>query len=396
MNQRTHGRRQFEVRADVRAGERLAPQEGDGERPGSPPPAGGSERGAGKRRRRIALTLALLAAVVAGVVGIAVAAPWGNDEGTDPEPASIGPESTDPPSAPDVPFAGPRTVGHAADVPGVREPGRMTRHEGDFATSKDGQVVSNLEITGLLWIRHSDVVVDGVRVPAIDIDVENHPDASARIRWSTIGERRGRDETHNAVGTGNFSLYRSEVFGAVDLLKVTRGYAVVRESWLHGGYEWKSDPGQGGGRAHVDFLQTALIADASTIRVIDSLFDVWVFRRPDTAADVWRDPKASWTATGAVSLFQHRNEFSVKDALIRGNVFRGDVSSYFHLTHDGNGPPPTKVRIVDNVIYRPDGGRKQGWGGDGKILASRTPEAVVFSDNVDQDGNALTVEGASS
>ena len=301
-------------------------------------------------------------------------------------PRVAGPVARTPVAA--VAFAGPGTVGHAAAVAGLHTPAVLRTHAGDLTTSRDGQSIANLHVTGIIRVRHADVTITNVKTRAIDVQADRVPRASATIRWSTIGDPAGRDDGHNAVGKGNYRVYRSEIFGAVDLLKVTTGSIDVRESWIHGGYQWASDPGQNGGPAHVDFLQTTLKTDVSGITLLSNYFDAWVYRSPKRPQDVWRNLGASYSATGVISLFQHKNGRRVHDVLVKGNVFNGDAYSYFHATDNANGQPPANVRFLDNVIHR-----NYPTYGANKLAAFRTPSAIVWDGNVDQHGDAVVAKG---
>ncbi|HVM41300.1 MAG TPA: hypothetical protein VM618_11045 [Acidimicrobiia bacterium] len=288
-------------------------------------------------------------------------------------------------------FAGRGTVGHRADIPGVHRPATLTTRSGDMATSRDGQVVRNLNITGVLRVRHADVLIEDVKVRAIDVQADNDPRASATIRWTTVGSIKGWTGGYNALGTGNYTVYRSEIRGAVDLLKVNVGYVDVRESWIHGGHQWASDPGQGGSHAHVDFLQTVLKGNVSRITLVDNSFDAWVFRSPKDAWDVYRNLGASATGTGALSFFQHKNGYRIGDILVKGNVLNGDVYSYFHITDNTNGQAPRSIRIIDNVVWK-----NYSTFGANKLAGFRTPSAVVWRGNTDQHGRPISVKGTRS
>ena len=289
-----------------------------------------------------------------------------------------------------VPFAGRGTVGHAADIPGVHAPASLTTHSGNYSTSRDGQVIKNLNITGILYVRHPNVVIEDVKARAIDVQSDTS-NASATIRWTTVGNPQGRTDGYNALGTGNYTVYRSEIRGAVDLLKVNNGYVDVRESWIHGGHQWESDPGQGGNPAHVDFLQTVLKGNVSRITLVNNFFDAWVFRSPQDAWDVYRNLGASATGTGALSFFQHKNGYRIGDILVKGNVLNGDVYSYFHITDNTNGQAPRSIRIIDNVVWK-----NYSTFGANKLAGFRTPSAVVWRGNTDQHGRPISVKGTRS
>jgi len=286
-------------------------------------------------------------------------------------------------------FPGPGTVGHAADVPGRHKPAALRVHEGDLVTVRDGQRVQGLDITGALVVRHRGVVATDFRANSVSVASTDGTasQASAELRWCTVGVATGNTSTYNAVGLGNFSIYRCDLFGAVDLVKIRHGYARIQESWLHDPVQWASDPGQGGAPSHVDLVQTSLQGDVASIVITGNRFDAWAFRPPQRAGDTYGDIDGSRTSTGYISILQHQTAFAIDRVHVEGNRFDGPAWRCFYVIHDGGGGP-AETRIVGNVLVRnfPEVCREA-------TLSATTPSAIAWGGNVDEHGVEVTAAG---
>jgi len=287
--------------------------------------------------------------------------------------------------------AGSGTVGPEADLPGLHTPAVMQLHLGDLVTTRDGQHIENVDITGKLVVRHRNVTATNFRARRVAIGSMTNVDASASLSWCAVGDPEGSTSSYNGIGLGNYSVHRCDVFGAVDLVKLRYGYASVTESWLHDPVQWLVDPGQGGRPSHVDLFQTALGADVARIVIKDNRFDAWAFRQPERAGDTFGDLLASKTATGHVSLFAHSTGHTIHEVLIEGNLFDGNVYNCIYGIHDQHDAPFGAVRIVNNVFVRryKNACLKQ-------ALSATSPSSIVWNANVDEHGAAVLAWGTRS
>ncbi|HVL92255.1 MAG TPA: hypothetical protein VM264_02830, partial [Acidimicrobiales bacterium] len=298
------------------------------------------------------------------------------------------PTPTPVPSTP--PFAGPGTVGPAADIPGVHAPAPLRRHEGNFVTTSDGQRIDGLEITGRLVVNHRNVTATNFKARGVSVASSTNRSASVALSWCSVGDRAGATDAYNGIGVGNFTVHRCEVFGTVDLVKLSHGYGELTESWLHDPVQWAVDSQQGGGPSHTDMFQTALVGNVSRLVIRDNRFDAWVFRQPDLAGATVDNLDAAYTATGHVSMFRHTTNWTIDGATVTGNRFDGDVARCVYAIHDAD-DAPTKATITDNVFVR-----RYPLACKSQSLSATTPAAIVWARNVDEGGAAVTAPGTAS
>jgi hypothetical protein len=319
-------------------------------------------------------TLALLAAVAFGGAS-SLAAAFEN------APIELATAST---------FAGPGTVGPAADVEGHVPAGELAVHEGNLTTTADGQHVEGVHITGRLVVNHRGVTATNFRARGVSVASGTNRSASVDLSWCSVGDRAGALDAYDGVGVGNYRIRRCEVYGTVDLVKLSHGYAEVTESWLHDPVQWTSDPQQGGKPSHVDMFQTSLVANASGVVIRDNRFDAWAFRRPQRAGDTAGNLTTAYSATGHVSLFRHTTNWTIGAVTVTGNRFDGDAYRCIYAIHDA-GDPPTKATITDNVLVRryPAACSQQ-------TLSATTPSAIVWGRNVDETGATVSAPGTTA
>ena len=305
-----------------------------------------------------------------------------------------------------LPFPGPGTVGHLANLPGHNVPASSLRpHVGSYETTRDGEVVEGLSIPGMVVVKHRDVVIRrnriGLGVSAIP--TPTHPSVSARVEWNTIGPEGGFEEWHlSGNGRGeNLVFYRNEIFGGVDLFNFyDRGNVVVQENWAYGPYQMLDDrfqQDQPTTVSHSDGVQVHM--GGRRYHFVRNRFDLFLFRgyrwagapnasaqvpilpAPTARSQLGVIPNVAPVTTGF--LFQQTNG-RVDDILFDGNRVDGDFYRALSFEKGPFDESATNVRIVNNTFVRryPTFGRNQ-------LVGADTPANIVFDGNIDEAGSAI-------
>ena len=285
---------------------------------------------------------------------------------------------------------GPTTIGPYANVPGLHSPATLTTHSGNFTTTADNQVIENLNITGRLVVNHVGVVARNCAARGVNCASSTNRSATLRGEWCSFGDAAGALDAYNGVGVRNYDLYRCEVYGCVDLIKITGGFAELRECWLRDPVQWLEDPQQGGAPSHTDIVQTALGADVSRIIIRDCRIDAWVFRQPAQAGDTTGDTTLSYACTGLISMFRQTTDFVINIVEIIGNRLDGNAYRWIYALHDA-GEAATFATITDNLLIRR-------WSTFGReaLLSVTTLSAITWGRNVDQFGTNVTAPGTTA
>ena len=306
-----------------------------------------------------------------------------------------------------LPFPGPGTVGHLANMPGYNVPAtNLTRVNGDYSTTHDGEIVEAMDIAGSVIVRNRDVIIRRNRI-GLGV-IARSPSTSARVEWNTIGPELGVEAPY-LFGNGrgvNLVFFRNEIFGGVDLFNLNDGGNVtIQENWAYGPYQMLDDPYQNnrsGTLSHNDGIQ--VFSGGAHYRVIRNRFDLFLFRgykwsgqpngsaqvqlspRPRAKDQLGKVPNIAPMTTGF--LFQQGNG-RLDDILFDGNRIDGDYYRAFSFERGRYAQSATNVRIVNNTFVRryPEFGRIE-------LIGAATPGNIVFDNNVDEKGHPIpTPEG---
>ncbi|MFP5345477.1 MAG: hypothetical protein ACLGIA_00385 [Actinomycetes bacterium] len=248
-------------------------------------------------------------------------------------------ESIDePPLLPDLPWHDNTGVWRAED----RE--LLQRHEGDFRTTSDGQVIDRVDITGKLLVVHRNVTVKRSWVHG---RVVNSTPSAVRIIHCDLGSGEAGDYTGNAV-KGLAQIYRANIFGVSDGVQTTPslGAFVLQDSFLHD-FRYASDPRTPKGNVHNDGFK----ADSKlehTVLIKHNTFWAWTINNITEQETATRSSGPNWTDDGGPlestgntardgrpenglqnSGVMVAGEAAVK-VYIDGNLFRGHAYSYIN------------------------------------------------------------------
>ena len=320
-------------------------------------------------------------------------------------PTSPAPQATPSVVGP-LPFPGPGSVGHLANLPGYNVPAtNLTPYDGNYVTSRDGEVVEAMDISGSVIVRNRDVIIRRNRIGLGVAAMPNgdHPSVSARVEWSTIGPERGVEAAY-LFGNGrgeNLTFYRNEIFGGIDLFNFNDGGNVtIRENWAYGPYQMLDDPYQQDNattKSHNDGIQ--VFHGGAHYHVIGNRFDLFLFRgyrwdgeanrskqvalspRPTARSQIGVFENVAPMTTGF--LFQQGNG-RLDDIVFDGNRIDGDYYRALSFEKGDYSTSATNVRIVNNTFVRryPEFGRSQ-------LIGASTPSNVVFDNNVDESGRQI-------
>jgi hypothetical protein len=213
----------------------------------------------------------------------------------------------------------------------------LTKVEGDYHTRFSGQIVSNLNITGRLYIDHDDVKVKCTRVRGMT----TNNGVRLQMWLSTLGDPRGVREG-SALKFSDYTLRRVEILGTFDGLKA-EGNVDVRDTYVHDLYR-TTDPSQPSGWTHNDGVQ---IGSGSNMVFKHNTFYMWSFTDGETAgANLLESPYGDGTGY-MTSAFMIMSRAPISDVLIEDNLMRGRTSKFIHV-----GDETTNIKIVGNAMGR--------------------------------------------
>ncbi|MFP5345795.1 MAG: hypothetical protein ACLGIA_02015 [Actinomycetes bacterium] len=230
---------------------------------------------------------------------------------------------------------GPETAGVPAGV-------SLRRVDGDYHTSRDGEVVDRLLITGRLYIDNDDVKVKCTEVRRMTVN-----SGKGLEMWlSTLGDPNGVSEG-SALASTNYTLRRVNILGTIDGLKAD-GDVDVRDSYIHDLFR-TGDPNQESGVTHNDGVQ---IGKGSDIVFRHNTFHIWTFEKGQKAGEnLFKSPFGNGVGYATSAFLIGASTGQVRDVLIKDNVIRGRTSKPF-IVSEKNGYRVKGLRIVDNVLGR--------------------------------------------
>lgn len=164
-----------------------------------------------------------------------------------------------PPPEGGVPFPSLTAAGFAADIPNFHTVRILGDTVSSYTNTQNNVTISGMNCTGLFQNRGSNVtLLDSYARQAYN--THDYPDASLDIEWCDIGNEFGREEQQSCVQGHHIGIYRSRLYGAVDLMKPQfPGYWDVVENMLFALYDMLNDPFQNNDsdwRSHGDGAQS--------------------------------------------------------------------------------------------------------------------------------------------
>jgi hypothetical protein len=213
-------------------------------------------------------------------------------------------------NSPGAPAAPPPSGYPSAANTGVPAGTKLTAVNGEYKTSRNGQVISGLDITSTLVINHDNVVVRNSRIRD-RVDYRSTSGTSLIIEDSEIGP----DGCPGSISAGNpsdyplvyysgwYTLRRVHLHGDEDLLRTSYGTTVVQDSFLDHTCMYAG--------AHADAVQQYSPGDVSRVTLIHNTIDG---RPANTSGDkgnsavFWSDhPGAGSSLTAYNNLFAGGN-----------------------------------------------------------------------------------------
>jgi len=184
---------------------------------------------------------------------------------------SIG-TSTPPTVAPDPAPSTSSTGKPSATTTGVRAGSTLTRHDGDITVTKDGTVLSDLDIHGFVIVRAKNVtitnsIVRGGKATGVATGLITNYGYAGLV----ISDVRVAPEFPSVYFDGikgsDFTARRVHVTGGVDSVKIHGSNVTIEDSLLENTTYYASDPQQAGGPTHNDNVQ---ILYGQNVRITDN------------------------------------------------------------------------------------------------------------------------------
>ncbi len=240
-----------------------------------------------------------------------------------------------------------RMPGPLSDYPGPATTGvpagtALTMVDGDYRTTRDGEVIDRLEITGRLYVDHDNVKVKCTHVRGMTTNMG----VDLKVWLSTLGDPAGVDEG-SALKWSDYTLRRVDIMGTYDGLKA-EGNVDVRDSYIHDLFRTE-DPRQVSGMTHNDGVQ---IGKGSNMVFKHNTFLSWSFSEGERAGSHRLESShgdSSGYMTSAFLIAAKRGP--VKNVLIEDNLIRGRTSKPV-IAVEKHGHDIVGLRIINNVMGR--------------------------------------------
>lgn len=266
---------------------------------------------------------------------------------TEPPPA--------PPTTPDTPQAAKRPGPANTGVPA----GTKLTWSGTVTTTRDGQVIEDLDVLGMVKVKHNGVTIRRCRAKASpqaagsDYPIKTYEGVTGLTLEDTEIDGNGR--TSLCVGYKGYTMRRCNVHSAAGDLLRADGNVTVEDSWLH---DIVRVPG-----GHHDAIQTL---KGSRVDVLRNTIDI-AQRKPDGTVDYMN------------ACFIISAQAPVSDVLIEGNYLNGGNYTLY-LGENDRGHAITDITVANNV-FGPDVRPKRA------ITAKVAP---VLVGNVDTKGQTVS------
>jgi hypothetical protein len=149
-----------------------------------------------------------------------------------------------------------------SNTTGVLSVKALTVFVGDFTTSKDGQIIEHLDITGRLIIRHNGVTVRNCRVQGgqptgswfVTVDTTQSRVAPTRFYDCTFAASVKTVGSGSGIQGRDFELHRCDISGSVDGVGAQYSNVGIFGCWIHDLPYYPYDPAHKDG-SHNDCIQ---------------------------------------------------------------------------------------------------------------------------------------------
>lgn len=133
-------------------------------------------------------------------------------------------------------------------------------HNGDLTITTPGQVISGLDVRGLVKIAAANVtiknsIIRGRSVTAPTALINNLSGYSGLNITDTELSPSVASPYMNGIYGYNFTATRLNIHGVIDGIHITGSNVTLTNSWLHDNTHYTSDPVQGGTPSHDDSIQ---------------------------------------------------------------------------------------------------------------------------------------------
>jgi hypothetical protein len=157
----------------------------------------------------------------------------------------------------------------SAATTGVKSGSSLTRHNGDITVTRDGTVLSNLDIHGFVIVRAKNVtitnsIVRGGKAKGFATGLITDYGYQGLLITDTSIEPEFPSVWLDGIKGSGFTARRVHISGGVDSVKIQGSNTVVEDSLLENTDYYASDPQQAGGPTHNDNIQ---IQNGQNVRV---------------------------------------------------------------------------------------------------------------------------------
>ncbi|HEY3407825.1 MAG TPA: hypothetical protein VGK53_06620 [Propionicimonas sp.] len=164
-----------------------------------------------------------------------------------------------------TPAPAPTTSTSSTDKPsatttGVRAGSTLTRHDGDIIVTKDGTVLSNLDIHGFVTVRAKNVtitnsIVRGGKATGVATGLITDYGYAGLVISDVRVVPEFPSVWFDGIKGSDFTARRVHVTGGVDSVKIHGSNVTIEDSLLEDTTYYASDPQQGGTPTHNDNVQ---------------------------------------------------------------------------------------------------------------------------------------------
>jgi len=224
-------------------------------------------------------------------------------------------------------------------------------HAGDLATTVDGQIIKNLNITGRLNVLHKNVTIHHCRIWK---NIQNQSGYATRIWNCTIGDPQGCAGNRNAVykvmtdawvqygigNNGNNWVRRVNLMGMCDGFRIKAGDN-IRDCFIHDLFNGPDASGYDT-TTHNDGMQTTT---GGVMNITHNTFSAWWIKKGETAGAHWGENNAPDYATSNMMLKANSSNCTLT---IEKNFFLGWGSKHIIMAPSDNGYSWINCKVITN------------------------------------------------
>ena len=222
-----------------------------------------------------------------------------------------------------------------ATTTGVPAGTSLTSVNGDYHTQSNGEVVSQRDVSGTLFVDHDDVKIKCTHIGEM-VEV-NGGNTGMQMWLSTVGNPTGAGGPAG-VRNSDFTLRRVEILGTTDGMRIY-GNVDVQDSYIHDLYS-KPSSSQSSGWTHNDGAQ---ISGGDNTTIKHNTFDCWSFREGQSAGVNLNKTNGDGYMTSCFMIVPGSEKVT---AVIDDNIIRGRASKYLHINSNA------KVQVTNNKFGR--------------------------------------------